>query len=245
LAAISYDSEATLRGFTEKHGITFPLLSDPGSSTIKAWGLLNTGATGHEAGIPYPGTFVIGPLGVILSRSFEQAYQERDTAASILAALHPANPPAAGSVEVAGKYLTVKVGQSDAIAAPGHRVTLTLDVTPGPRVHVYAPGQDGYIPVDVTLAPSDDYKIATARYPAPATFVFAPLKETVKVYDQPFRIGQDVTLTLTRSMRQRGTARETLTIAGSLRYQACDDKVCFPPDTIPIEWKITLGPIER
>ena len=29
-----------------------------------------------------------------------------------------------------------------------------------------------------------------------------------------------------------------LTIKGTLRYQACDDKVCFRPTSVPVEWSL-------
>lgn len=246
LAAISYDSGATLTAFTEKHGITFPLLSDVGSGTIDAWGLRNREATGRTAGIPHPGTFVIGRDGVIRSRAFEDAYQERDTAASILAAPKQSSQTRApGSNEVAAKYLQARLSASDRVAAPGHRITLFLDVTPGSNIHVYAPGQQGYIPISLTLEPSPDYRIGAVRYPASREYLFAPLKERVRVFDRPFRILQDVTLALTPAFRQRAAAKETLTLKGTLEYQACDDKVCFRPDRVPVSWAIGLIPLER
>ena len=42
IAAISYDSQDTLAAFAERRGITFPLLSDDDSATIKEYGILNT-----------------------------------------------------------------------------------------------------------------------------------------------------------------------------------------------------------
>ena len=42
LAAISYDPVRTLADFSVRRGITFPLLSDAGSETIKRYGILNT-----------------------------------------------------------------------------------------------------------------------------------------------------------------------------------------------------------
>ena len=42
VAAISYDSEAVLADFSQRRGITFPLLSDDDSSVIEAFGILNT-----------------------------------------------------------------------------------------------------------------------------------------------------------------------------------------------------------
>jgi hypothetical protein len=245
LAAISYDSVETLRAFSDKHGITFPLLSDAGSKVIEAWGLRNREATGRSAGIPHPGTFVIDRSGRIVSRAFEDAYQERDTAASILATLPGAGAVAAGSERVTAKYLSAALSASDRTAAPGHRVTLFADIVPGPHMHVYAPGQKGYIPIGLTLDSSPDFKAGAVRFPASREYFFAPLKERVQVFDRAFRIAQDVTLALTPALRKRATAKETLTIKGTLEYQACDDKVCYRPDSVAVAWTIALTPIER
>jgi hypothetical protein len=244
LAAISYDSPEILKAFAEKHGITFPLLSDPGSKTIAAWGILNKEATGRTAGIPHPGTYVIDRGGAIQSRDFQQAYQERNTASSILGRLS-ASTVRPGTTEIAGQQIALRLAASDLVAAPGHRLTLVVDVTPAKNAHVYAPGQTGYIPITLKLDPSADFKTAPAKYPASKPYVFAPLNETVQVYDRPFRITQDITLTLIPSIRQRATAGETSTITGTLESQACDDKVCFRPETLPVKWTIKLVPIVR
>ena len=42
VAAISFDSEAVLAEFSERRGITFPLLADEGSKVITEFGILNT-----------------------------------------------------------------------------------------------------------------------------------------------------------------------------------------------------------
>lgn len=243
LVAVSYDSTATQRAFADKYGITFPMLSDQGSKTISAWGILNREATGRSVGIPYPGTYILDADGLIVSRNFELAYQERDSATSIIAALQNSSRPAsAGGAEIIGKYLKVKPGTTDAVAAPGHRITLTLDVTPGPKIHVYAPGQTGYISIALKLESSPDYSAAAAAFPAAKPFV-DPVGERVQVYDSPFRVGQNITLTLTPSMRERATARQSLVVKGALEYQACDDKVCYRPETIPVQWTIALTPL--
>ena len=90
LAAVSYDPVAVLADFSKRRGITFPLLSDPGSATIKRYGILNTTVpeTNQQSyGIPFPGTFMLDTKGVVTSRVFEQAYQERTTVGSIMARL--------------------------------------------------------------------------------------------------------------------------------------------------------------
>ncbi|HEX7779389.1 MAG TPA: protein-disulfide reductase DsbD domain-containing protein [Vicinamibacterales bacterium] len=147
--------------------------------------------------------------------------------------------------DVAGGQLTATLGVSDAKVAPGGRVTLIVDLKPKPKMHVYAPGQPGYIPLTITLDSSPDIKAQLPKFPAPGTYFFAPLKETVKVYMKPIRLTQEVTLGLSQDMRRRAAANETLVITGSLSYQACDDRVCYRPETLPLSWSVTLAPFIR
>jgi hypothetical protein len=37
----------------------------------------------------------------------------------------------------------------------------------------------------------------------------------------------------------------TLTITGSFEYQACDDRICFPPQSPPLSWNIGVKPLDR
>jgi DsbC/DsbD-like thiol-disulfide interchange protein len=141
--------------------------------------------------------------------------------------------------------LTATVGASDATVAPGARVTLIIDVKPKPKMHVYAPGQAGYIPLSVTLDPTPDFKAQPVKFPAPGTYYFAPLKEIVKVYDKPIRVTQEITFSLSPELRGRANGRETLVITGSLAYQACDDAVCYRSETVPLSWSFLLTPFIR
>src|SRR2546425_7612795 len=89
LAAISYDPVSVLAEFAARRGISFPLLSDAGSATIKRYGILNTTVleTNPLYGYPFPGTFILNRAGVVTSRFFEPTYQERTTISSVLAGL--------------------------------------------------------------------------------------------------------------------------------------------------------------
>jgi peroxiredoxin len=67
-----------LAKFSDKHNISFPLLSDPGSKTIDAYGLLNKEAVGARAeGIPYPGTMLIDKDGVVRAKLFLEGFKVR------------------------------------------------------------------------------------------------------------------------------------------------------------------------
>ena len=244
LAAISYDPPATLRAFADKHGLTFPLLSDSGSKTITAWGLLNRAATGRAAGVPHPGTFIIAPDRRVVERAFETAYEERSTATSVLARIGaPIAPIAPASVPA--PHLGIRSGVTDAMVAPGDRITLMVDATPGPRIHVYSPEQKNYIPVALKVDASPDVRVHPPKYPPSGTYFYAPLNETVRVYSKPFRVTQDVTLTLSPELRKRAAGKETVTITGMFEYQACDDAVCYKPESVPLTWTIALTPFVR
>jgi AhpC/TSA family/Disulphide bond corrector protein DsbC len=245
LAAISYDPVATLADFSSRRRITFPLLSDPGSATIMRYGILNTTIDPKNAlyGYPFPGTFVVNRSGRVTSRFFEEAYQERDTMSSILLRLgQRVDVPA---TRVAGAHVTVTSYASDETAAQGTHLSLVVDVAPAARVHVYAPGTSGYTPVTLTLRPQPGLVVKAAQLPKSEDYFFKPLNEHVPVYQHPFRIIQDVMLDPSRDGSAALKDVTTLTIEGTFAYQACDDKVCFVPQTIPLSWTIGVTPLDR
>ena len=89
LAAISYDSEAILKSFSDRRNIEYAMLGDPESKTIRAYGVLNPEATGMQKGFARPGYFFIDTQGVIREKFFEAKYRERLTGNSIIAKLFP------------------------------------------------------------------------------------------------------------------------------------------------------------
>src|SRR5882672_5703430 len=132
------------------------------------------------------------------------------------------------------KHAAIATAPATLTAAPGGKVALFVDMTPNPGVHVYAPGAKDYLPVKVTLKPQADLKAGKITYPKSEMMFFAPLNETVPVYQKPFRLAQDVTLG--KSLK----AGSTLTLAGTLEFQACDDKVCFVPESVPVTWTVAV-----
>jgi peroxiredoxin len=87
VVAISYDPVPTLATFADRRKVTFPLLSDPGSKTIRAYGVLNAEGKGRTEGVPYPGTFVIDKGGVIRAKLFLDGYRERHDLDALLKAV--------------------------------------------------------------------------------------------------------------------------------------------------------------
>jgi thioredoxin:protein disulfide reductase len=130
--------------------------------------------------------------------------------------------------------LAVAVTADTAAVVPGRPTMLQVDMVPPPGIHVYAPGNPGYIPVSLTVTALPGVQVRPALYPAGEDYVFGELKERVKVYSRAFQVRQQVVV----SREAARTAGASITFGGSVRYQACDDKVCFPPASVPIS--ITL-----
>jgi hypothetical protein len=246
IVGISYDSVATLADFSTRRGITFPLLSDAGSTTIKRYGIFNTTVTdtsNFTYGIPFPGTFIVDASGTVTSRFFEAAYQERDTISSVMVRIggHIEAP----ATKVAASHVALTTYSTDQVAAPGTHFSLVLDAAPERRVHVYAPGVAGYRPIALTVQPQPGLLIRRAQYPKPEDYFFKPLNEHVAVYQRPFRIVQDLAIDASAQAAPALKDRTSLTIHATLEYQACDDKVCFIPQSVPLSWTIALRPLDR
>lgn len=73
IVGISFDPVDTLKTFSDANEIPYPLLSDEGSETIQAYGLL------FQRGLPHPGTLLIDQSGVIRAKLFEDGYKTRHT----------------------------------------------------------------------------------------------------------------------------------------------------------------------
>ena len=143
-------------------------------------------------------------------------------------------------------HVTVTTSVSDRAAAPGTRVSLLLDVTQKPKMHVYAPGQKELIPISLSLTADGSFKSHLPAFPPAEKYFFEPLNETQLVYSKPFRIVQDITIASTPAVREKArNADAVLVIAGTLRYQACDDKVCYLPQHVPVSWTIQIKAVER
>lgn len=272
LATISYDSPELLADFSRRHRITFPLLSDAGSETIKAYGILNTVAeealetrrddatlqadvkkyvasNGSRSvaeltkGTPFPGTFIVDREGRVTARFFEEYYRERSTASSILLRLGNGAPPVAAT-RIAAAHLDVTAYPSDSTVSPGTRFALAVTVVPRARIHVYAPGADasGYRVVSLKVAPQPFLRTLPIRYPASEIYHFKPLDERVAVYQRAFTLLQEVVVEVTSEAERALRNQKTLTVTGILEYQACDDKVCFNPAAVPLSWTVALTP---
>jgi hypothetical protein len=156
-------------------------------------------------------------------------------------ALGGGQTPAPGSLllpaspVVRSLYLDATPTAAMAVVA-GKAFPLVVDVSPKKGIHVYAPGNKDYTPIGLAIDTQPGLTVApAAKYPKAEAYFFAPLKETVHVYQAPFRLTRNVTLAANAAR-----TGASVTIRGRLEYQACDDKVCYLPQSVPLTWTVAI-----
>ena len=144
--------------------------------------------------------------------------------------------PVHADVIVARKtpHLTFTASIAPDVVKTGSRLTLVVDIAPKRQMHVYAPGTN-YRAITVTLDKNPSLRLSKAEYPKPEIFIFKPLKEQVLVYSQPFKLRMNI------GVGQIPKRAARLKVTGTLSYQACDDKVCYLPESVPLEWNLVVA----
>ena len=90
VVAISYDPLKVLQEFGKRKRILYPLLSDPKSKTIGAYGIRNKEMAGKRFdGVPYPGTFIVDTNGIVREKLFYKDYKKRHLAKDIVKGMNP------------------------------------------------------------------------------------------------------------------------------------------------------------
>ena len=67
---------------------------------------------------------------------------------------------------------------------------------------------------------------------------FKAIHETLPVYSGQFRVLRDITIA-------KGVQPGEFTVEGKFRYQACDDRQCFIPETVPLKWTLGIEALDR
>jgi hypothetical protein len=139
-------------------------------------------------------------------------------------------------------YLEVLTAATQETLYPGNAFTLFVDLKPARGVHVYAPGVSEYQGVALTIEERPYLRLRGVQYPPSALLTIPLLDETTAVYERPVRLSVDMALGSRFELQPVYDAGGILEITGRLAIQACDDRVCFPPQTIPLRWTFPLKP---
>jgi thioredoxin:protein disulfide reductase len=125
----------------------------------------------------------------------------------------------------------------EAAAAPGSQARLALAVALPEKLHVQSdrPRDPSLIPTVLSIDAPPGIRVTNLIFPHATDFTLEGQSEPLAVFENEFVVGAELELAST-------LAPGEIVIPGRLRYQACDDKVCFQPRTERFEWTLRVVP---
>ena len=131
--------------------------------------------------------------------------------------------------------LTPLVGTDGAHAGTEVRAALQVALPEGFHVQSDRPRDPLLIPTVLTVDPPAGVAVLELVYPSPTDLPQIGVDEPLAVFDSEFAIG-------IRLMLEPDVPTGELTIPGRLRYQACDDAMCFAPKSADVQWTLRVVP---
>src|SRR5262245_28901514 len=236
MASIVPEAPDVLRAFAQRQHIGYPLLSDPGALVIRRLGVQDT--TFGDVPVPYAGSFLLDGAGAITDKFFEADTEYRRTAASILAV---GGQAAGGGAVTEARRFTARAWISNDVIMPGQRFTLGVELQLQPGHHAYAPGARGYRGLELAMDDDPLFTFAATRLPPARALFFAPLKETVPVFEGRVELSRDATQRYRAVLPSLSKAEEVShPITGVLQYQVCSETLCDPPASLPVRWELRI-----
>lgn len=122
--------------------------------------------------------------------------------------------------------------ESDGVRA-GTTVRAAIKVALPESFHVQSnkPRDPSLIPTELTVEAPAGIQVEELVFPVATDFKQEGLDEPLLVFDQEFTIGVRFTLPAALPPGE-------VVVPARLRYQACDDKMCYAPSTASFEWKL-------
>ena len=249
MVAVSYDPVATLARFADEYGITYDLLSDPGSVEMERLGMLNTTiveeveAWGLEFGarhnrVPFPAVFLLDEEGMVVERKFDRSHRVRPSGSVLVADLTGEELPAAVSGTATGPGVGATAWLDEATFFPAQRLYLHVRVQIDEGLHLYVPPlAEGYVPLRVNIEAAPSLTVEPFELPAGRPFRVEGLPETFFVVEGtvdvkvPFYLSDETT--------------QDVLLMVEVGYQACTETVCYVPVELRIELPIEYVPIPR
>ena len=143
---------------------------------------------------------------------------------------------AAQAQEVQKKQYVSQLTSPHVSVAGAKTVPVELKFAIQPEMHINSnhPTTENLIPTKLVLDLPTDISVVKTIYPAGKDFAFAfDPSEKLNVYSGEFLITLHV-------RPANGASAGTFRVHGDLQYQACNDRACFPPKKLPVEFEVTV-----
>ena len=215
-------------------------MSDPDHEIIERFGILNTLIDPDDHpwyGIPFPGSYVVDADGVITAKFFENNLFLRASSDQLIRAalgeeieLEPLpERPTEVVVDVTVDATEIGVGVL-------HDLLVRFAVPEG--LHLYGePVPTGMVATSVDFDDDEGLVARPAEFPETIEHTLAGTGEVLHVFEGEVTIRVPITHN-GRSLQWRDDGSTFIEVAGTVRWQACDDDVCHLPQTYRFELEV-------
>ena len=127
----------------------------------------------------------------------------------------------------------VPIVESEARAGDTVRAALIVRLPEQLHVQSDAPRDPSLIATVLAFEPAAGVRALEVVFPTPTDFEQVGQPQPLAVFEHEFAIGVQFEIA-------KAASTGTITVPGRLRYQACDDKLCYPPVTAPVQWAVNV-----
>ncbi|MBC7910175.1 MAG: hypothetical protein H7Y30_06725 [Pyrinomonadaceae bacterium] len=117
---------------------------------------------------------------------------------------------------------------ADLMRSARANVPVRVTIAKGYHINANPPSFPYLIATELTVEPKAGFVIGKPVYPASVTRKFAFSKDPLAVYEG------NVVIKMPISIAEGKPPYSEHGLNGKLRYQACDDDTCFPPNTLDV-----------
>jgi len=103
----------------------------------------------------------------------------------------------------------------------------------GFHINDHKPSLDYLIPTELKLEPGNPVEVAKINYPKGELVKLAFSDTPLSVYQGKIVVGTTLKVA-------PGTAPGSYTMKGKFAYQACNDRACFPPTSVPVALSVKV-----
>jgi len=239
-----------LSAFSQAYKIQYPALSDQGSKVIRAFGILNTNIPSDHPfmyGIPWPGEYLLAADGTVLDKVFVPSYEFRRTASEVVLR-NFGTGEGDNSVSIKTGAFTVTVTLSSDRCFPGQELGVALSIQMNPGWHIYGKPLPEYYRAVALEFSGDLVGRQHMNFPAPQIKFMPALNEILSVYEGSLQASGTLGIRWSPPMPAPFLTplAKTITpgnhkIVGTLRFQACSETVCEPPDEVSVELPLIIN----
>ncbi len=241
-----------LREFSQTQDIPFRLLSDVDSEVIRRYGILNDEISRDDLplyGIPYPGVYVTDEDGVVVAKFFHDTYKKRDSPETLLDAalgrvvVSEDAPRADGGDDEVRISAFVQGGKGTIRQGIIRRLVVRCELDPG--MHIYGePVPEGMVPTSLTLSGPDGLEFGEPELPPTETLHLESMGIELPVWSGTVDLVVPFYPTGVLASETRPLDQDSVEIEVTVRYQACNDDVCYPPTSETLTLKLALDVID-